>query len=141
MEDNEILEGVKEAVVEALGLEPDEVKANSSLFDDLGAESFDLLDIVFRIEKTFGIKIPRGGIQPDVLSEEGIKKEDVVVDGLLTAFGAEKLRERMKDVDGDKIHALGELRIMQPNVPRLSGAHWNFHGLFDALDVSRQLSG
>jgi acyl carrier protein len=104
MEDNEIYEGVKEAIVDAMGLEPEEIEENSSLFDDLGAESLDLLDIVFRIEKTFGIKIPRGGIQQDVLAEEGIKEEDVIVDGCLTAFGAEKLRERMKEVDGEKIH-------------------------------------
>jgi acyl carrier protein len=104
MEDKEIYEKVKEAIVEALGVEPEEVEPNSVLFDDLGAESLDLLDIVFRLEKTFGIKIPRGGIQQDVLVAEGIKEEDVVVDGALTALGAEKLRERMSEVDKEKIH-------------------------------------
>ena len=103
MEEKEIYEGVKEAIVEALGVEDDEVEPTSVLFDDLGAESLDLLDIVFRLEKTFGIKIPRGGIQEDILDAEGIKEEDVVVDGALTAMGAEKLRERMTEVDGDKI--------------------------------------
>ena len=103
MEDNEIYEKVKEAVVEALGVEPEEVEPGSVLFDDLGAESLDLLDIVFRLEKTFAIKIPRGGIQQDVLAAEGVKEEDVVVDGALTALGAEKLRERMTDVDREKI--------------------------------------
>lgn len=104
MEDKEIYEKVKEAIVEALGVESEEVEPNSALFDDLGAESLDLLDIVFRLEKTFGIKIPRGGIQQDVLVAEGIKEEDVVVDGALTALGAEKLRERMSEVDKEKIH-------------------------------------
>lgn len=104
MEDKEIYEKVKEAIVEALGVESEEVEPNSVLFDDLGAESLDLLDIVFRLEKTFDIKIPRGGIQQDVLVAEGIKEEDVVVDGALTALGAEKLRERMSEVDKEKIH-------------------------------------
>ena len=103
MEEKEIYEKVEEAIIEALGVEPEEVEPNSVLFDDLGAESLDLLDIVFRLEKTFGIKIPRGGIQQDVMASEGIKEEDVVVDGALTALGAEKLRERMSDVDQEKI--------------------------------------
>ena len=104
MEDKEIYEKVEEAIVEALGVEPEEVEPNSVLFDDLGAESLDLLDIVFRLEKTFDIKIPRGGIQQDVLAAEGVKEEDVVVDGALTALGVEKLRERMPEVDQEKIH-------------------------------------
>jgi len=103
MDEKEIYEGVKAAIVEALGVEEDEVEANSSLFDDLGAESLDLLDIVFRIEKTFDIKIPRGGIQQDVLSAEGVKEEEVVVDGALTALGAEKLREKMPEADPEKL--------------------------------------
>ena len=103
MDDKEIYDGVKDAIVEALGVDDDEVEPNSALFDDLGAESLDLLDIVFRLEKTFGIKIPRGGVQQDVLAAEGVKEEDVVVDGALTAMGAEKLREKMTEVDPDKI--------------------------------------
>ncbi len=65
MEEQEIFEKVKDAIVDALGVDDDEVKPESSLFDDLGAESLDLLDIVFRLEKTFGIKIPRGAVQQD----------------------------------------------------------------------------
>ena len=103
MEDQKIYEGIKEAIVEALGVEPEEVEENSALFDDLGAESLDLLDIVFRIEKTFGIKIPRGGLQNDLLDAEGIKQEDVLIDGALTALGAEKLKEKMPEIDPEKI--------------------------------------
>ncbi len=103
MQDQEIYAKVEEAIVEALGVEPEEVEPHSGLFDDLGAESLDLLDIVFRLEKTFTIKIPRSGIQHDVLAAEGVKEEDVVVDGALTALGAEKLRERMPEVDQEKI--------------------------------------
>ena len=103
MEDQEIYEKVKEAIVEALGVDAADVQPHSVLFDDLGAESLDLLDIVFRLEKTFGIKIPRGGIEQDVLAAEGIKEDDVVVDGALTSLGAEKLRERMPEIDQAKI--------------------------------------
>jgi acyl carrier protein len=105
MDDKELYEKVKEAIVDALGVDADEVRPDSVLFDDLGAESLDLLDIVFRLEKAFGIKIPRGGVQQDLLAAEGIKEQDVIVDGALTALGAEKLRERMTEVKGEKIKA------------------------------------
>jgi len=75
------------------------------LFDDLGAESLDLLDIVFRLEKEFGIKIPRGGIQTDALSAEGenLKEEDLIVDGVFTPLGIEKLKKSMSEVDPSRI--------------------------------------
>jgi len=103
MDDTQIVEGVREAIAEALGLEMDEVEANSALFDELGAESLDLLDIVFRLEKTFDIKIPRGGVQQDALAAEGVSEDEVVQDGALTALGAEKLREKMDEVDASKL--------------------------------------
>jgi acyl carrier protein len=105
MDENTILEKVKASVVDALGVDEEEVKPNSVLFDDLGAESLDLLDIVFRLEKEFGIKIPRGGIQASALSTEGenLKDEDLVVDGVLTALGIKKLKQSMPEVDPARI--------------------------------------
>jgi acyl carrier protein len=105
MDENAIYEKVKESVVEALGIDDDEVTPNALLFDDLGAESLDLLDIVFRLEKEFGIKIPRGGIQADALSAEGenLTEEDLVVDGVLTPLGIEKLKVSMPEIDPSRI--------------------------------------
>jgi acyl carrier protein len=105
MDENTILEKVKASVVDALGVDEEEVKPDSVLFDDLGAESLDLLDIVFRLEKEFGIKIPRGGIQANALSAEGenLKDEDLVVDGVLTALGIKKLQQSMPEVDPARI--------------------------------------
>jgi acyl carrier protein len=104
IDEKEIFEKVRESIVEALGVDEEEVTPAATLFEDLGAESLDLLDIVFRLEKAFGIKIPRGGIQQDILATEGIKEEDVLVDGAFTALGAQKLRERMPEIDKDRIH-------------------------------------
>ncbi len=105
MDEKEIYEKVKESVVEALGVDEDEVTPDAVLFDDLGAESLDLLDIVFRLEKEFSIKIPRGGIQADALSAEGenLKEEDLVVDGVFTPLGIEKLKVAMPEVDPSRI--------------------------------------
>jgi len=105
MDEKVIYEKVKESVVEALGVDEEEVSPHAVLFDDLGAESLDLLDIVFRLEKEFGIKIPRGGIQAEALSAEGenLKEEDLVVDGVLTPLGIEKLKKVMPEVDPARI--------------------------------------
>ena len=105
MEEKEIYEKVKESVVEALGVDEEEVSPTAVLFDDLGAESLDLLDIVFRLEKEFGVKIPRGGIQAEAMSAEGenLKEEDLVVDGVLTPLGIQKLKKAMSEVDPSRI--------------------------------------
>ena len=56
---DEIFDKVKSALIEALGVDDDEVTESATMVGDLGAESIDFLDIVFRLEKTFGIKIQR----------------------------------------------------------------------------------
>jgi acyl carrier protein len=63
MSRDEIFEEVKEVLIDALGLDDDEVTAEATLMGDLGAESIDFLDIVFRLEKAFDIKVPREGIR------------------------------------------------------------------------------
>jgi acyl carrier protein len=105
MDEKAIYEKVKESVIEALGVDDEEVTPDAMLFDDLGAESLDLLDIVFRLEKEFGIKIPRGGIQADSLSGEGenLKEEDLEVEGVLTPLGIKKLIEVMPEVDASRV--------------------------------------
>ena len=57
---NEIYEKVREILVDALGADESECTMDATLMGDLGAESIDFLDIVFRLEKTFNVKIPRG---------------------------------------------------------------------------------
>ena len=56
----EIYTRISATLVEALNVDEDEIKPTATLQGDLGAESIDFLDIVFRLEREFGIKIPRG---------------------------------------------------------------------------------
>ena len=56
---------VADTIADALGCDLDEVKRDASLINDLGAESIDFLDLVFRLERAFKIKIPRGKIVED----------------------------------------------------------------------------
>jgi acyl carrier protein len=103
MDEQGICEKVRMCIAQALGIDLEEVVPHAILFDDLGAESLDLLDIVFRLEKSFGIQIPRGGIQQNVLSREGLKEEDLVKDGVLTPLGRERLKREMPEVDPSRI--------------------------------------
>lgn len=92
---DEILEKVKEVLVDALGVDDEDVKPDSKLRDDLGAESIDFLDIVFRLEKAFGIKIPRGEMFPeDVFTNPAFVKDNKV-----TPEGMVELKKRMPHVD------------------------------------------
>src|ERR687885_3006233 len=89
---------VKEAVVEALALDDDEVTPDSTLMDDLGAESIDLLDILFRIEKSTGVKVQasdigeyiQGGIPDDEFGSE---------EGVITDTGFDQLKTAMPQID------------------------------------------
>ena len=62
---DEIFDKVRGALVEALGVDEEEVSPSATMVGDLGAESIDFLDIVFRLEKSFGIKIQRGELFPE----------------------------------------------------------------------------
>ena len=93
----EIMEKVTETLVDALGVDDDEVTEEATLVDDLGAESIDFLDIVFRLEKNFGIKIPRGELFPENLAAD----PSLVADGKVTEDGIAALREKMPHADID----------------------------------------
>ena len=92
----DICEKVGEILVDALGVDDDEITDDSSLMGDLGAESIDFLDILFRLEKAFGIKIPREELFPP---ENLLNDARYVSNGKLTETGLEKLREQMPHVD------------------------------------------
>lgn len=92
---DEIFEKVQTALVDALGVDDDEVTPEATMVGDLGAESIDFLDIVFRLEKAFAIKIPRSELFP----EDVLSSTEFVVDGKLNDAGIAALKERMPFVD------------------------------------------
>jgi acyl carrier protein len=91
----EIFSKVQTALVDALGVDEDEVTPEATLIGDLGAESIDFLDIVFRLEKAFDIKIPRGELFP----EDILTNSQYVQNGKLTAEGMAQLKARMPFAD------------------------------------------
>lgn len=112
MSREDILRQVQTVLVDALGVDTDEVTADATLMTDLGAESIDFLDIVFRLEKTFGIKIAREELFP---VENLISNSELVSNGKLTAKGLAELKTRMPHTDlaafegNPDINRLGDL--------------------------------
>jgi len=94
---DEIFQKIQAALVDALGVDEEDVTPEATLVGDLGAESIDFLDIVFRLEKSFDIKIPRGELFP----EDILTNSDYVQDGKVTETGLEELRKRMPFADLD----------------------------------------
>jgi acyl carrier protein len=94
----EVFEKVKTCLVEALGVDDDEVTPEASIMGDLGAESIDWLDIVFRLERSFGIKIPHGELSP----EDILTNAEYVQDGKVTPVGLDQLKKRMPFADLSK---------------------------------------
>ncbi len=92
---DEIYEKVQATLVDALGVDEEDVTRDATLQGDLGAESIDFLDIVFRLERNFGIKIPRGELFP----ENVVADPEMIADGKLTAKGLGELKARMPYVD------------------------------------------
>ncbi|MGY0057105.1 acyl carrier protein [Streptomyces sp. LZ34] len=98
MDRTQISEAVQKAVVEAVGAEPEEVVPEATLLDELGAESIDLLDILFRLERSIGVKIQaaqlaeyvQGGIPDDEFGDEH---------EIITERGLAQLKSVMPQID------------------------------------------
>ena len=112
MQQTHIWPGIVDAFCEALGLDEEEVTPDALVIDELGAESLDFLDIAFRLERTFKIKIPRGEIQREAEESTGEAFES---EGKLTETGAIALKKALPEVDHSKIVAGYPVR----DIPRL----------------------
>src|SRR4051794_34834750 len=97
---DEILARVTRVIVQSLGVDEGDVTPFATLRGDLGAESIDFLDIVFRLEREFRLRIPRGELFPEPISPDD---PTYMRDGLVTDEYLSTLRSRMPYTD------LGEL--------------------------------
>src|SRR5690242_21914329 len=105
----EIYTKVSDTLVEALNVEPEDIKPTSTLQGDLGAESIDFLDIVFRLEREFGIKIPRGELFPESIFQGD---PEFVQNGRVTEKGLAELRARMPYADLSQFEKNPEVRAI-----------------------------
>ena len=102
----EIYSKVSATLVEALNVDEEDIKPTSTLQGDLGAESIDFLDIVFRLEREFGIKIPRNELFPESIFQGD---PEFVQDGRVTPKGLDELRQRMPFADLSKFEQSPEV--------------------------------
>jgi acyl carrier protein len=118
-----VIEEVKKAIVETLGMEASTIQADSSLMRDLGAESLDFLDINYRLEQVFGIKMARHSLLEHI---EEVFGEDSAIDGSgqLTELAVSMLRTRLDEsamelspgMDMDEVPSMVTVRSMARNV-------------------------
>ena len=120
----EIFSKVSTTLVDALNVDQEDVHLNSTLQGDLGAESIDFLDIVFRLEREFGIKIPRGELFPESIFQGD---PEFVANGKVTEKGLAELRAKMPFADLSSFEK-------DPSVSRLSD-------LFTVDLITRYLHG
>jgi len=104
---------VAATMADALGCDVDKVKLDASLIDDLGAESIDFLDIVFRLERAFKVKIPRGKILEEARGT--LSEAEFEHGGVLSAAGFERLQAFLDEVAPERFKS--PLRVV--DIPRL----------------------
>ena len=95
MTQDEVFQKIRTVLMDALAVDEDEVTMEAVLTKDLGAESIDFLDIVFKLEQAFGIKIPQGELFPDNVAQD----PTYVKDGRVTEKGIAALKARMPHAD------------------------------------------
>ena len=102
-----------ETMAEALGCDEEEITLTASLIDDLDAESIDFLDIVFRLEKTFKVKIPRGKILED--SRGPLSESEFEQNGVVTSAGLTQLKAYLSEVPAERF----KTPLNVADIPRL----------------------
>jgi acyl carrier protein len=104
---------VAATIADALGCDVEDVKLDVSLIEGLDAESIDFLDLVFRLERAFKVKIPRGKIVEDARGD--LPEADFEQKGIVTEAGMARLRAFLSEVPADRIKS--PLKVA--DVPRL----------------------
>ena len=104
---------VAKILAEALGCEVEQVKLDASLIEDLDAESIDFLDLVFRLERAFKVKIPRGKIVEDARGD--LPEAEFEQKGIVTEAGLARLRAYLSEVPPERFRS----PMKATDIPRL----------------------
>ncbi|NTU41490.1 MAG: acyl carrier protein [Nitrospirales bacterium] len=113
MKDEEIFTATRRCIAETTGCREEEISLDSSVIDDIGADSLDLLDLVFRLEQEFGIRITRGEIE--LKARQTLPETDFEREGLLTPEAKKALKEALPEVDPARVDAISR----KNDIPRL----------------------
>ena len=108
-----VLPTVSATIADALGCDVEEVTPDASLIDDLDAESIDFLDMVFRLERAFKVKIPRGKIVEN--ARGALTEAQFEQNGIVTDVGLKQLKEYLSEVPADRF----KTPLKAADIPRL----------------------
>lgn len=109
MDTSSVFPRVRTILADVLAIDESEIRPDTSLIGDLGAESIDLADLVFQLEQEFGVKIPRGQIERDARGDLAL--EDFAHQGRVTEKGLRRLREFLVEVPEDRFKP--DLRVAE----------------------------
>jgi acyl carrier protein len=104
---------VAEIMADALGSDAKQIEPQSSLIEGLGAESIDFLDIIFRLERAFKLKSPRGKIVEDARGD--LTEAEFEKDGVVTPAGVQRLKAYLSEVPADRFPS----PLNTADIPRL----------------------
>lgn len=107
------LDRVQDVIADALYVDKEEVSVSANLMKDLGAESIDFLDIMFRLEKEFDIKIPKGEVEKKARGH--LTEDEYAVNGRLSELALERLKVVMPEID----HSLLTPGLLVRDIPSL----------------------
>jgi acyl carrier protein len=108
-----VLPTVSATIADALGCDLEDVRPDASLIDDLDAESIDFLDMVFRLERAFKVKIPRGKIVENARGT--LTEAEFEQNGLVTDAGLVQLRSYLSEVPPERFRSPTKVK----DIPRL----------------------
>jgi acyl carrier protein len=104
---------VAQVIADALGCDVGDVQLQIPLIEGLDAESIDFLDLVFRLERSFGVKIPRGKIVEDARGD--LPEADFEKGGIVTDAGLAQLRDFLSEVPAERF----KTPLKAADIPRL----------------------
>jgi acyl carrier protein len=104
---------VADTMADALACDLEKVKLDASLINDLGAESIDFLDIIFRLERAFKVKIPRGKIVEEARGE--LSEAEFEKGGIVSDAGLARLKTFLNEVPADRFKS----PLKAAEIPRL----------------------
>ena len=110
---DDVFPKVAQIIADALGCDVEDVKPTIPLIEGLDAESIDFLDLVFRLERGFGVKIPRGKIVEDARGP--LPEAEFENKGIVTDAGLARLKEFLTEVPADRF----KTPLKAADVPRL----------------------
>ncbi|HZH76043.1 MAG TPA: phosphopantetheine-binding protein [Archangium sp.] len=96
--EKDVVQTVREVIADALARDVSEIQPEHNLMEDLGAESLDFLDIVFKLERAFGIQITRGEMERAARGD--MTDEEFAPGGVISEAGLARLRELMPEAAG-----------------------------------------